>query len=136
MEVNIVLALDNIFAHLSHDKIHHGTSTRRTVSHIVDKASTEAFNECTELYDKNECERCIGKVQEILEDAAAPAYHRMKSWILLEICLGDWDNDCYLKAESTWRIMRRWNRAGEDASNDAMLAELHGKLEELKKTLV
>jgi hypothetical protein len=29
----------------------------------------------------------------------------------------------------------RRNLAGEDASNDAMLAELHGKLEELKEAL-
>lgn len=93
------------------------------MSRIVDKAFTDAYNESNELYDKDELEKCIKKPQEILADGAAPCYHRMKVWILLGNCF----EDCGMKLStaitrlslSMWHIMRRWNRAGEDAKIDA-----------------
>ena len=107
------------------------------MSRIVDKPFTDTYNECNELYDKGELEKCIEKAQEILEDGATPRYHRMKPWILLEDCLGVWDEaiDCYNKAQSVWQIVRRWSRAGDDAEADAALEELYSELEALKKTL-
>lgn len=57
------------------------------------------------------------------DDSAAPRHHRTETWILLGNCFEDWDGaiDCYNKAQSMWHIMRRWNRAGEDAEIDASI---------------
>jgi tetratricopeptide (TPR) repeat protein len=107
------------------------------MSSIIDKAFTDAYNECAELYDNDELEKCIEKAQALLDYGAAPRYHRMKTWILLGNCLGDWDeaHDSYVEAETMWRIVRRWHRAGEDAKVDAAMEELRVSLEELKETL-
>jgi len=75
--------------------------------------------------------------REITEDATAPLYHRMKTWILLGSALEDWDesNDCYPKAQSMWHIVRRWHRSGENAETDTAMEELRGELEGLEEAL-
>jgi hypothetical protein len=107
------------------------------MSSIIDKAFTDAYNECAELYDNEELEKCIEKAQALLDEGAAPRYHRMKTWILLGNCLGDWDeaHDSYVEALTMWQIVRRWHRAGEDAKVDATMEELRVSLEELKEAL-
>lgn len=104
---------------------------------IINRAFALAYNEAAELYDTDQLEACIEKCNEILHDSAAPRYHRMKTWVLLNNVLGDWEeaNECLVKAESMWRIVRRWNVVGKDAEVDASLDELRGYLDELKAAL-
>lgn len=53
------------------------------MSSVFDKAFTAVIDECLELYDKDELEKCVEKAQQRVDDAAAPRYHRLRPWILL-----------------------------------------------------
>lgn len=107
------------------------------MSSIIDRAFSRAYNEAAELYDNDELEKCVEKANELLADGAAPRYHRMKTWILLAYVLGDWNdaNDCFVKAESLWQIVRRWHTVGEDAKVDRSLEDIQVALVELKEIL-
>lgn len=107
------------------------------MSSIIDKAFDRAYNEAADCYNNNELEKCVEKANELLDDGAAPRFHRMKAWILLAYVLGDWHeaNDCFVKADSLWLIVRRWYRVGDDAGVDESLEELRLELDELKNVL-
>ncbi|SMR42730.1 unnamed protein product [Zymoseptoria tritici ST99CH_1E4] len=106
------------------------------MSSIIDRAFTQAYNEVAEHYNNDELEECVRKGKEILDDDAAPRYHRIKTWILLGNVL-EWDeaNACFLRAEAMWRLVRRWHRVGHDAQADEAIEELRISLDELKEAL-
>ncbi|GIZ44371.1 hypothetical protein CKM354_000756900 [Cercospora kikuchii] len=57
--------------------------------------------------------------------------------ILLASVLGDREaaNECLIKAQSVWRIVRRWHPVGEDEAVDASLKDLRVPLDKLKEAL-
>lgn len=121
--------------HAFRKSLHHDTSAGHAMGPIVGSPSTDAVDECLELHDKDELEKCVEKAIQILDDAAAPRCHRMKTWILLRSVLGDWDEvwDCYSNAQSMWHI---WYCAGENAGTDAAMEEMRVELDALKKALM
>jgi len=51
--------------------------------------------------------------------------------------LPEWvdSNDCRVKAETMWRIVRRWHPLGEDKVVDEAMAEIRRSLDELNDDL-
>ncbi|KAK3074927.1 hypothetical protein LTR53_002238 [Teratosphaeriaceae sp. CCFEE 6253] len=99
----------------------------------IDASFTEGYNEAKKLYDDDDLEGCIEKARELLAEPAIPRYHRMKTLILLGSTLGDWEEaeECRVRAEAIWRIVRRWQPEGQDVEVDAAMKELREALEDL-----
>lgn len=104
---------------------------------IIDEAFTAAFNEANELYRNDRLEECAAKCRELLDDSAAPKYHRMKTLILLGSILSDWDDadDCRLAAENLWSIVRRRHPEGADSTVDGIMAEIRESLDDMYTAL-
>jgi hypothetical protein len=70
----------------------------------------------------------------LLADPAIPRYHRIKCLTLLGGTLGDWRQayDCYVKAETLWRITKRWHKNDENPVVRQGLDDLGEGLNELK----
>ncbi|KAK4497263.1 hypothetical protein PRZ48_011713 [Zasmidium cellare] len=102
-----------------------------------DKAFTERFNAVAQLCDENKLDDCIEQARELLDEPVLPRYHRMKTWVLLGAIVGDWEeaNDCCARANSLWRIVRRWHPAGVNEKTDRAMQELRDMLDELEETL-
>ncbi|PPJ60805.1 hypothetical protein CBER1_02329 [Cercospora berteroae] len=107
------------------------------MSAIIDRAFCDAYNEAAQLYDNDKLEECITKAKEILAEGACPRTLRIRTIILLGNTLGDLAeaSECYVEAHTLWRIVRRWNPAGEDEKMDTAMAELKQELDDLKEAL-
>ncbi|SMY29701.1 unnamed protein product [Zymoseptoria tritici ST99CH_1A5] len=107
------------------------------MSSAIDRAFAQLYNEASDHYDNDELEECAAKAREIIDDRGTPRYHRMRALILLGNVLGDWEeaNDCFVRAQALWRIIRRWQPVGQDAEADAALDELRVCLDQLEGAL-
>lgn len=104
---------------------------------IIDKQFSEAYNTIFELYQNDQLEECESEAKQLLEDPAIPRYHRIKTYLLLGSCVEEWtEAESYRsRAETLWRIVRRWHQEGEDAKIDAALQELRTSLDFLQQDL-
>ncbi|KAK5734454.1 hypothetical protein LTR17_008955 [Elasticomyces elasticus] len=103
----------------------------------IDAQFTTGYNEVHRLYEENDLEGCIAKAEELLDEPAIPRFHRMKTLILLGNVLGDWNEaeDCRVRAEAIWRVVRRWHPEGADEEVDTAMQELRVSLDDLHEVL-
>ncbi|KAH7083686.1 hypothetical protein FB567DRAFT_550724 [Paraphoma chrysanthemicola] len=100
-------------------------------------SSTRGFSAAAELYQQDEYEQCIVALRELLADPAIPRYHHIKCLTLLGGTLGDWQEAyaCFVKAETIWRITKRWYCDDKDPEVREGLDDLREGLNELKQAL-
>lgn len=117
--------------------IHAASLHNTSMSSIVDRAFAEEYNAAVQFYDDDKLEECTAKAKATLADSYCPRYHRIKTLTLLGNTLGDWTEawECYVEADTLWRIVRRWNPVGEDEKVDAAMSEMKHALEALKSAL-
>jgi len=79
-----------------------------------DRHFSIAFNAAAELYQRDKFDECIEALRQLLDEPTTPRFHRIKCLSLLGGTLGDWEEaySCYVKAETLWRITRRWHVEG------------------------
>ncbi|KAH3913179.1 hypothetical protein HBH56_112750 [Parastagonospora nodorum] len=104
----------------------------------VDRQFDRAFNAAAELYRQDKYEQCIEALRELLADPAMPRYHHIRCLTLLGGTLGDWKESysCWVKAETIWRITKRWHCDDEDTEVKEALDDLQDGLNELRRALV
>lgn len=103
----------------------------------IDARFTEGYDEAKQFWDDEDLDGCIEKARALLNEPAIPRYHPIKTLILLGSSLGDWQEaeDCRVRADALWRVVRRWHSEGEDAEIDVAVTELRDALNALTTAL-
>ncbi|KAH6633737.1 hypothetical protein C7974DRAFT_375781 [Boeremia exigua] len=75
---------------------------------IVKRNLTNDFRKALRLCNVGESDECVSLGRNILDDATCPLYYRMKTMILLESVITDWNdaNECRADAEM-WLVATR-----------------------------
>jgi hypothetical protein len=104
---------------------------------IIDEQFSNGFNEANACYKSDKLLECIDLCYKLLNEPDIPRHHKMKTLVLLGATVGDWDeaNDCFVAAQSLWKIERRWHPEGKNETLDKFMVEIREALDGLSQAL-